>query len=47
VQDQIEALVGKLRSQAKIVYTNGFVPAHKVDAPSTQTTVGADHGATN
>jgi len=47
VQDQIEALVSKLRSQAKIVYTNGFVPAHKVDAPSTQTTVGADHGATN
>jgi hypothetical protein len=34
VQQQIEALVGQLRSQAKIVYTNGFVPAHKADASS-------------
>ncbi len=36
VQQQIEALVSQLRSQAKVVYTNGFVPAHKADAPSTR-----------
>jgi hypothetical protein len=35
VQQQIEALVGQLRSQAKIVYTNGFVPAHKAQASAT------------
>jgi len=35
VQAEIEALVGQLKSQAKIVYRNGFVPAHKADAPPT------------
>jgi EpsD family peptidyl-prolyl cis-trans isomerase len=35
VQDQIEALVAQLRSAAKIVYTNGFVPPHKTDPAST------------
>jgi EpsD family peptidyl-prolyl cis-trans isomerase len=34
VQDEIEALVAQLKSQAKIVYRNGFVPAHKADASS-------------
>jgi EpsD family peptidyl-prolyl cis-trans isomerase len=34
VQQQIEALVAQLRSAAKIVYTNGFVPPHKA-APHT------------
>jgi hypothetical protein len=36
VQQQIEGLVGQLRSSAKIVYTNGFTPPHKADASATQ-----------
>jgi len=44
VQGQVEALVGQLRSQAKIVYTNGFVPAHKADAAVTQTTATPESG---
>jgi hypothetical protein len=47
VQDQIEALVSQLRSQAKIVYTNGFVPANKADASSAPKTTAPDRGATN
>ncbi len=47
VQDQIEALVSQLRSQAKIVYTNGFVPANKADASSAPKTAAPDRGATN
>jgi hypothetical protein len=39
IQQQIEALVAQLRSTAKIAYTNGFVPAHKVDASSSSQAV--------
>jgi hypothetical protein len=45
VQGEVEALVAQLRSQAKIVYTNGFVPAHKSDAAVAPTNVAAPAGA--
>jgi EpsD family peptidyl-prolyl cis-trans isomerase len=47
VQQQIEALVGQLHSQAKIIYTNGFVPAHKTEPLSPAKTAGPDRGPTN
>jgi len=47
VQGQIDALVDQLRSQAKIVYTNGFVPAHKAEPLAPQKRVGPGRGPTN
>jgi hypothetical protein len=45
VQQQIEALVGRLRADAKIVYGNGFVPPKGAEAPTTANTVGPNPAA--
>jgi len=47
IQAQIEALVAQLRSQAKIVYTNGFVAAQKPNGSAQQTLGGPDRGPPN
>lgn len=47
VQGQIEALVSQLRTQAKIVYTNGFVPVHKAAPLLPQKAAGPAPGTTN
>jgi len=44
VQQQVDTLVAQLRSQAKVVYTNGFVPPHKAD-PAAQKGAGPSRGA--
>ncbi len=47
VQQQIQALVGRLRAEAKVVYGNGFVPPHGAEGPATANTVGPNPAATN
>lgn len=47
VQQQIQGLIGQLRAKAKIVYTNGFVPPHKTDSPSTKNTLTLGPGSLN
>ncbi len=45
VQQQIGALVGRLRAEAKVVYGNGFVPPKGAEGPATANAVGQNPAA--
>jgi EpsD family peptidyl-prolyl cis-trans isomerase len=47
VQQQIDGLVGHLRSQAKIVYTNGFIPPRKAESTPAQTFIAPARNTAN